>query len=258
MAGDRTSVRETLSSTAEAWPIDVMARPADRAAVDAAISAVRSQHVWTAAADRRAHLALVGTAVDVTATDVTAKNVTATDVAQPFRAAITGTAAIRQPWMANAVADMAGDRDLTAAATRVAAGLADARFGSAPWQILAAAADGRPLAAAAGSANGLLVVSAAPAADVATPVLIRSMANAIAAIPDLRSAEVIPIADPLLQRWSRPAAPVTAPRIETVERDDRRWLWLAVLALLLLEMWVRRARAIDEPRTVREEDARVA
>ena len=67
----------------------------------------------------------------------------------------------------------------------------------------------------------------------------------------------MPIADAVLQRWSRPAAPVSSPRIETVDRDDRRWLWLAVVALLLLEMWVRRSRAGDT-QVARAEEARVA
>ena len=45
--------------------------------------------------------------------------------------------------------------------------------------------------------------------------------------------------------------------LRTGDRDDRRWLWLGVVALLLLEMWVRRSRA-DEARAVRAETARVA
>jgi hypothetical protein len=102
------------------------------------------------------------------------------------------------------------------------------------------------------------VASAARASDVATPVLLRSIANAIAAIPDLQRAEVVPIADALLQRWSRPSTPPASPRIGTVEQDDRRWLWLAALCLLGLEMWIRRARPSDAAHEQHEEDARVA
>ena len=39
----------------------------------------------------------------------------------------------------------------------------------------------------------------------------------------------MPIADAVLQRWSRPAAPMASPRIEAMDQDDRRWLWIAVL-----------------------------
>lgn len=237
LAGDRTSVRDTAVSDAGAWPIDVVASKPDQPAVDAAIAAVRSQRVWAAPHGRRARLLV-------------------TDVAQPFRAAIGDAAAMTQPWMARAVARIAGDGDLHAAGSRVSAGLAGAAFSAAPWQTLTVAADGRPLAIAAGSADGLVVASAAPAADIVTPLLLRAIANAIADVPDLQPAEVLPIADAVLQRWSRPAPPLTTPRIETVDRDDRRWLWLAVLGLLALETWMRRSRPAAVER--REEAARVA
>jgi hypothetical protein len=146
--------------------------------------------------------------------------------------------------MADAAARIARDPEVRAAATRVARGLSDPRFAAAPWQTLTAAADGRPLAAATGSAGRFVVASAAAASDLATPVLLRSIANAIASEPDLQAAEVVPIADAVLRGWSRPAAPLTSPRVETVERDDRRWLWLAALALLALETWIRRARPV--------------
>ena len=82
--------------------------------------------------------------------------------------------------------------------------------------------------------------------------------NAIAVIPDLQPAEVVPIADALLRQWSRPSTPPASPRIETVDQDDRRWLWLAALCLLVLEMWIRRARPADASHGPRREDARVA
>ena len=150
------------------------------------------------------------------------------------------------------------DPDLRAAAARAPAGLSDARFTGAPWQILTAAADGRPLIAAAGSGDRLVVASAAPASDLTTPVLLRAIANAIAGAPDLQRAEVVPIPDAQLQRWSRPALPPASPRIDTVDRDDRRWFWLAALGLLALETWMRRARRVDQPREQDEGRARVA
>jgi hypothetical protein len=160
--------------------------------------------------------------------------------------------------MADAVARIARDADLQAASRGVAAGLTDGRFASAPWQVIAAAADGRPLAAAAGSADRLLVASAAGATNLATPVLLRSIANGIATVLDLQQAEVMPIADAVLKQWSRLPAPVVSPRIETVDRDDRRWLWLAALCLLALEHWIRRARPVTVSRETKEADARVA
>ena len=253
LAGDRTSVRDAAvpstglgaGADAVAWPIDVVTSKADQPAVEAAIATVRSQRVWAGVADRRARLFVADVAQH-----------SPKPVGEGGKAAPADAMPIRQPWIASAVARIAGDRDLNAAAARVSAGLAAATFRAAPWQTLAAAADGRPLAVAAAAANGLLVASAAPASDIATPLLLRAIANAIADVPDLQRAEVLPIADAVLRRWSRPAPPLTTPRIDTVDQDDRRWLWLAVLGLLALETWLRRVRPAEVER--REEDTRVA
>jgi hypothetical protein len=238
--GDRTSVSDASTDRLD-WPIEVIPSNRDRPTVDAAIAAVLSQRVWAGPPDCRARLYFA-------------------EVTQPIqRPPAWGRALfIAQPWIADAIARIARDRDLREAASRVTAGLAAAEFMEAPWQTVAAAADGRPLVVASGSEKGIVVVSGAPALDVATPLLLRSIANAIGAIPELQGAEVVPIADAVLQRWSRPAAPLTTPRIESVDEDDRRWLWIAVLCLMAIEMWIRRARAADLSPVRREEDARVA
>ena len=252
-AGDQTSVRDAAEGEPLVWPIDVVSSKADQPVIDAAVAAVLSQRVWAAPPDRRARLVLVEQSPAVAQPSTPA-------AAQAFRPAIDGlsdVSSVQQPWMADAAARIARDFDLRAAAARIAEGLSDDRFSAAPWQTLASAADGRPLAVAAGSATRLVVASAAHASDVATPLLLRAMANAIAAVPDLQRAEVVPIADALLRQWSRPAVPAS-PRIETVEQDDRRWLWLAALCLLGFEMWIRRARRAVDARDHREETARVA
>jgi hypothetical protein len=231
-----TTVRETVAAPA-AFPIDVVCAAGARPAVDAAIAAVRSERVWAPAAGRRARLVLIGTPADSTG--------------------IADAKPVNEAWTADAIASMARDRELQAEASSVPVGLNDARFTAAPWHTLISAADGRPLAVAAGSPAGFIVVSGAEPASLVTPLLLRAMANGIAAPPDLRAAEVLPIPDAQLRGWTRPAAPVTAPRIDRVERDDRRGLWLLVLGLLALETWVRRARPAGaiEPH---QEDARVA
>ncbi len=238
LTGDRTSFRDADVDTVPVWPVDVVSSAGDRPAIDSAIAAVRSRRVWSPPSDRRARVVLIpaSTAAADGASD-----------AVPISA----------PWMADAVVRIARDADLHAVSRSVPAGLVDPRFASAPWQALAVAADGRPLAAAAGSSDRLLVASAADATSLATPVLLRSIANAIAPLPDLQAAEVMPIADELLRQWSRPPAPVASPRIDTVEQDDRRWLWLAVVCLLALETWMRRVRPVTVERRAAE-DARVA
>jgi hypothetical protein len=274
LTGVQTASRDVAAGEPVLWPIDVVSSEAGRPAIDAAIAAVLWQHVWAAPPDRRARVVLVpGPGAE-------------SGVVQAFPPPLAGipgelrrdapkreqhegggpavinglsdAAPITQPWMADAIARIARDPDLRAAGVRVADGLADARFAAAPWQPLASAADGRPLAVAAGSARGVVVASAAPASDVATPVLLRSIADAIADVPDLQRAEVVPIADAALQRWSRPPLPVTAPAIETIDQDDRRWLWAVVLCLLAFESWVRRARSAQASRERETEQARVA
>jgi len=249
LSGERTSFRDLDASDPAVWPIEIVAPAADKPALDAAAVAVLSEHVWAAPPDRRARVVLI----PATPTS---------DVVQAFRPAVVNGVSdavpITVPWMADAVARIARDADVQAASHRVTAGLTDGRFASAPWQVIAVAADGRPLAAAAGSADRLLVASAADAMNLATPVLLRSIANSIATVPDLQQAEVMPIADAVLKQWSRLPAPVVSPRIETVDRDDRRWLWLAAVCLLALEHWVRRARPVTASQQRKEADARVA
>jgi hypothetical protein len=235
--GTATSVRETPASTPDGFPIDVVCAADARPAVNAAIAAVRSERVWAPAADRHARLVLIATPVDATG--------------------IADARPVNDAWTADTIASIARDRELQSEAADVPAGLNDARFSAAPWHTLVFASDGRPLAAAAGSPSGLIVVSGAEASSLATPLLLRAMANGITVPPDLRAAEVLPIPDAQLQGWTRPAAPVMVPRIDHLERDDRRGLWALVLGLLALETWVRRARPVAaiEPH---EEDARVA
>jgi hypothetical protein len=109
---------------------------------------------------------------------------------------------------------------------------------------------------AAATGRTLTIVSTAPADALITPVLLRSIANSIAPEADASSLEIMPIADSVLRAWTRPPGAVIDPRIDTVERDDRRWLWLAALVLLGVETWLRRSRRPDI--AVAEEESRVA
>jgi hypothetical protein len=240
--GARTAVQETPAADHAVWPVEIVNAPAEQRAVDAAVGAVLAQRVWAPANDRRARVV----------------------IAEVEHQAASGAqfgsdpATVRTPWIADGVARLVRDGELQSAAARVEGGLAEAAFSSEPWITVAPARNGRPLAAAAESSGRLLLVSAAPASDLFTPLLLRSLANALAAPPDLQGAEIIPIPDRWLGEWSRPAGPVAEPRAESLRRDadnDRRWLWLAALSLLAVEAWIRRARiAPDEG----QETARVA
>ena len=232
-----TSVQETGAAAPDLFPVDVVCSTDARPAVDAAIGAARSQRLWAPAANRRARLVLLDPSID------------------PVAAAAGGP--VTESWIADAVASIARDRDLQTAGAQTPAGLSDPRWNAMPWQPLLLAADGRPVAVAGASRASLVVVSRAAPSSLVTPLLLRAMVNALGGPPDLRQAEVLPIPESQLRAWSRPPALVTAPRVERVERDDRRGLWILVLALLALETWVRRARA-EEKTSTYEEDVRVA
>jgi len=165
---------------------------------------------------------------------------------------------VRTPWIADAIARVMRDPDLQTAARRVAAGFEAARLPS-PWLPIAAAADGRPLAAAAEDGERLIVASAAPPADLFTPVLLRSIANSLGVLPDLTRAEVVPIPDPWLREHERapsPPAPPTGDALGNDDGNDRRGFWLAALALLAIESWMRRSR--QHAAEARKEASRVA
>jgi hypothetical protein len=94
--------------------------------------------------------------------------------------------------------------------------------------------------------------------EIATSLLMRSIVNGLAPVEDLQSAEVAPIPDRLLREWSRPAPGIGPLRIDTIDNDDRRWLWLAVLSLLAIETWMRRGRSSSLADDEDREAARVA
>jgi hypothetical protein len=220
LTGPQTSVSAAAAADGTgAWPIEVVAPSEDRVAVDAAQSVVLTGRVWASPAERRASLVVL------------ARDGAAPEAAQ-----------VRTPWIADAIARIARDADLQTAAARLARGTTGASFARQPWQAIAAAADGRPVAVAAAAGDRLLVASAAPARDLVTPLLMRAIANALAPSPDVRTAEVVPIADAVLAAWSRPPSAPAAPRIGAIDGDDRRWLWAATLMLLAVETWMRRSR----------------
>ena len=233
---DRTSVTETDGFDLRSLPLEIVASVAARPTVDAALAAVLSQRVWAPAADRRGRFVLIEASTDP--------------------AAIADAKPVTDSWAADAIASIGRDHELQTAAADVPTGFTDPRFTIAPWRPLLPASDGRPLAAAASSLSGLILVSAAEPSRLVTPLLLRALVNGLGATPDLRAAEVLAIPDTRLQAWTRPAAPVAAPRIDRVEQDDRRGLWALVLALLALEAWVRQTRTAGaiEP----HEEARVA
>jgi hypothetical protein len=148
--------------------------------------------------------------------------------------------------MAEALERVAEDPALRAIASGVAGSVASAASNvPAPWRVVVADARGVPLLLAAGRAREpqtLLLDARVPASSAVTPLLIRSVLRALAPPDDLQEAEVRTIPDRALAAWKRPATEPSVDALKNVEDSDRRWLWAAALAVLLIETWVRRDR----------------
>ena len=147
--GVQTSVRESAAADPASWPIEVVHAPASKPAADAAVAAVLSQRVWAPVPGRRARLVIVERGKGVRPFS------TAASEAYPF--SVADASPVRTPWIADAIARLIRDDELQTAAARVATGLGDAKFSVVPWQAVALAADGRPLAVAAESPDRLVV-----------------------------------------------------------------------------------------------------
>jgi len=228
--------RDRTAHTA-ALPIEVVASERANALVDAALTAVLARRVWSPPPGRRAQFF-----------------VSDDDTASLARS-IAVTAALT-PWMAEAIARMIRDTDLQQAAARTLEVLGDDRLPKGPWRTVAMSAAGGPLVVAGASGDRLLVVSAASPSSAVMPILIRALANAMAETSDLTQAEVLGIPDEQLNAWSRPASAPAQPRLDALDIDDRRWLWVVVLALLGAEAWLRRSArgrstVVDVGETVR-------
>jgi hypothetical protein len=113
-----------------------------------------------------------------------------------------------------------------------------------PWIVLMRDAGGAPaVLAAADGFNGtarMLVWSRMSAADEATALLIRATLRALAGPDAFGEAEVVAMPDATLAQWQRPASEPPASEWREVDGNDRRWLWGAVLVLLVAEQVVRR------------------
>lgn len=213
--GARTSVRDGAAGGAAPIEIEV---PAD---ARSALDAVLAERVLAAPGDRRARLLVAD---------------------QPaFAAGLGEAAAVRMPWIADAIARIAGDADLRSAARESPETLTGASFDRDPWHVIAWNRNDSPLAAAAADRDGRLLVATVAQDDQLTlSVLLRSIANALAPPASFAAAEVVAIPDATLRAWSRPPGPVPDPRTGTIDEDDRRVLWIAVLLLLGIETWMLR------------------
>jgi hypothetical protein len=151
----------------------------------------------------------------------------------------------KQPWMVQLVARLRSEASLQREALAVAPMAADSARGLAVARDVA----GRPVIAAASDTVGgrerLLLFSSADAGSVATAALIASTRRALSLAAPLSELEPSTIADNVLASWQREPASTAATRLSSNSNQgesDGRWLWAAVLVLLGVETWLRRAR----------------
>jgi hypothetical protein len=240
IAGTRTSVRDRSSGAAgdRAFPINVVAAPSARPFVDAAITAVVGERVWLPPPRHGAELVLVSAENEPPQVSTRAVGI--------------------EPWIADAIAHLTRDDALREASAETVGALDAARYSQPPWLTVARSRDHAILVAAAPSGDRFVVVTSVPPSDVVVPILMRGILNAIAAVPDVVPLEIVPIPEAQLTAWSRPPGVPARPRIDTVEFDDRRWLWITAIGLLIVESWIRRSRRRNTPAAHAEEAARVA
>jgi hypothetical protein len=87
------------------------------------------------------------------------------------------------------------------------------------------------------------VFTCVEAASLAATGLLAALATGLDSVPPLTEREPLPLPDDLLQRWQREPV-LSAPGGRDETSPDGRWLWLAALALLGVEEWLRRRRTL--------------
>jgi hypothetical protein len=166
----------------------------------------------------------------------------------PARAELArGASRIDEPWMGNAVARVASNRALTAAAAAVEENdssdgfpKADARF-----DVVARNGKGKPVILAShgpvNGVDGLQLWISADAGSLASAALLAALPAAIS--PSAPSTELEPTAidTERLARWERPTG--ASDGAFDPEASDGRWFWLAALILMTAEWLIRRRAA---------------
>lgn len=127
----------------------------------------------------------------------------------------------------------------------------------APW--MGAIAGALPSArTGASDARSMVVVLDAPASSFELPRTIRTIRRVLlapAAWQELQNDRMPPVT---LEAWSRPAPPIGVVDAEHGDRDDGRWFWLAALAFIGIEAWLRRRMDARPSQVSTGETARAA
>jgi len=203
--------------------VELLAAPADAQSADAALHAAHSLGA-PLPADTTHHVAIVYPGY-------------------PARVAVVvGTGSSLSAWMTNLISAIHGDsllvaslHDETVPDSFHVDGLVVARSASG-LPVLTATADTLP------GHERLLLHAAMPPGSLASAALIAAVERATSLAPVAAEADPSSLPDSLLSAWQRPPAK-NAPRRAATSggESDGRWLWIGVIALLVIEMVVRRS-----------------
>jgi hypothetical protein len=217
--GDATSVAWRNAFAAPPLPVQILSKTPAPRDVEAAVEAAQSQGLPT------------GTAVHA----IAIVSPEAGDLAQR----VASTQPIDRPWMSEAIALVAADERVRAAAVRTTASV-----DASALSVAARDRTGRPALVAGVSRTGgaerleLFVLTTDPLLLSAT---IASASRAAVAAPEWSESEPAVLSDAELSRWNR-ATPATAPISAGDDgRSDARWCWALALVLILGESALRRS-----------------
>jgi hypothetical protein len=169
-------------------------------------------------------------------------------------------APLTDPWMFEAVARLRSDATLQYAARTTMAGSVRGAFP--PLTTVVNDRNGEPLiAAASGRADGrnrLLLMSSADAGSLASAALIAGVQRALSTPATPEELDPTTVPSETLRGWERaPGSIEVQSRSDDRRQSDGRWFWMAALALLGLETWMR-GRTNSAQQTAEVDHARVA
>jgi hypothetical protein len=176
--------------------------------------------------------------------------------ASPMNVAPTATASGFEPWMVDLAIGLRHDRLLIdAAGDRALAAIAD----SARALTVAVDAAGQPVVVARVARDGdrdvLVLSSSAPAGSLAAAALVAATRRAMSTTAPSWERDSGYVDDRVLQSWERAPSAAAAPVTDDDSASLSRWLWGAVLCLLIVETWLRRRPARDERTLISRERA---
>jgi hypothetical protein len=127
----------------------------------------------------------------------------------------------------------------------------------APWMAAAATVVANARAGAVDE-RSMVVVLDAPASSFELPRSIRAIRRALLAPSAWQELEPDRMPAATLAAWSRPAPPIGGVTAEQADEDDGRWFWLATLAFIAIETWLRRRMDAGRAERSAVETARAA